>query len=73
MNKGEYHYLKGKALNVLSDYNSDAEEELGKATKFNFPAAWNELGECLHKKGDLNGAKTCFLKALAMVNKKALL
>ena len=66
--QGKYFFLKGKAFNVESQYNPKAEEELGKATKFNFPAAWNELGECLYKKGELAGAKTCFLKALEMVN-----
>ncbi|RXG69639.1 Tetratricopeptide repeat protein 5, partial [Armadillidium vulgare] len=63
-NRGEYLYLKGRALNIGSEYNKEAEEHLGKATKFNLPPAWNELGECLYKKGELLGAKTCFQKAL---------
>ena len=66
--RGEVHFLRGRALNVESDYNEAAELELGKATKFNLPSAWNELGECLYKKGDLSGARSCFERALSLVS-----
>ena len=65
--KGTLHFLKGRALNISPDYDAKAEESLGKATKFNLSDAWNELGECLLKKGDSQAAKNCFLKALEKV------
>ncbi|CAL4097013.1 unnamed protein product, partial [Meganyctiphanes norvegica] len=68
--KGELYFLRGRTLNVTPEYNSEAEAELGKATRFLLPDAWNELGECQYKKGDLNGAQTCFEKALALVKKQ---
>ncbi|XP_042884837.1 tetratricopeptide repeat protein 5-like isoform X2 [Penaeus japonicus] len=68
--KGELYFLRGRVLNVMPEYSAEAEEELGKATRFNLPDAWNELGECQYKKGDLSGAQTCFEKALKLVQKK---
>lgn len=66
--KGELYFLRGRVLNVMPEYSAEAEEELGKATRFNLPDAWNELGECQYKKGDLSGAQTCFEKALKLVS-----
>ncbi|XP_047469158.1 tetratricopeptide repeat protein 5-like [Penaeus chinensis] len=68
--KGELYFLRGRVLNATPEYSAEAEEELGKATRFNLPDAWNELGECQYKKGDLSGAQTCFEKALKLVQKK---
>ncbi|XP_037781876.1 tetratricopeptide repeat protein 5-like [Penaeus monodon] len=68
--KGELYFLRGRILNATPEYSAEAEEELGKATRFNLPDAWNELGECQYKKGDLSGAQTCFEKALKLVQKK---
>ncbi|XP_063615605.1 tetratricopeptide repeat protein 5-like, partial [Penaeus indicus] len=64
--KGELYFLRGRVLNATPEYSAEAEEELGKATRFNLPDAWNELGECQYKKGDLSGAQTCFEKALKL-------
>ncbi|XP_068209545.1 tetratricopeptide repeat protein 5-like [Palaemon carinicauda] len=68
--KGELYFLRGKALNATQDYSPEAEEELGRATRFNSSDAWNELGECQFKKGDLTGAQTCFEKALKLAQNK---
>lgn len=65
--KGELYFLHGRALNATSEYIAEAEGVLGRATRFNLPDAWNELGECQYKKGDLSGAYTCFEKALKLV------
>lgn len=65
--KSELYLLHGRALNASPEYSSSAEEMLGRATRFNLPDAWNELGECLYKKGDFAGALTCFQKALKLV------
>ncbi|KAM3940276.1 tetratricopeptide repeat protein 5 [Leptodactylus fuscus] len=65
-NKGFYLVLKGKALNVIPDYCSDAEEVLSKAVKLEPGSveAWNQLGEVYWKKMDVSAAQTCFLGAL---------
>ncbi|KAG7153752.1 Tetratricopeptide repeat protein 5-like 1 [Homarus americanus] len=68
--KGELYFLRGRALNATAEYSSEAEEVLGRATRFNLPDAWNELGECQYKKGDLSGALTCFEKALKLAQNK---
>nr|XP_053644912.1 tetratricopeptide repeat protein 5-like [Cherax quadricarinatus] len=68
--KGELHFLRGRALNATAEYSAEAEEVLGRATRFNLPSAWNELGECQYKKGDLTGALTCFEKALRLAQDK---
>jgi lipoprotein NlpI len=60
--KAVYHYLRGHLYNVLPTYIPEAEENLSKAVKLNprLADAWNALGACLHKRGDLEGAKRCF-------------
>lgn len=62
--------LKGKALNVSSDYNAQAEELLSKAVKLDpeLVEAWNQLGEVYWKKGDVSAAHTCFSGALGHVS-----
>ena len=60
----------GLSLNVLSDYDSECEAYLSRAVKLNpkLPAAWNELGECYYKKGDIKSAHNCFKGALQHVS-----
>ena len=65
--RGELYLLQGRALNAAPDHSAAAEDALGRATRFNLPDAWNELGECQYKKGDFNSALTCFQKALKLV------
>lgn len=64
-NKTECELLKAKALNVLPDYNPEVMEILTKLVKFHpkLVEAWNELGTCFWKKGDLKAAKSCFESA----------
>ncbi|KAK7078837.1 Tetratricopeptide repeat protein 5 [Halocaridina rubra] len=69
-NKGELCFLRGRVLNATAEYSAEAEEELGRATRFNLPDAWNELGEVQYKKGDLVAAQTCFEKALKLAQNK---
>ncbi|KAK3579170.1 hypothetical protein CHS0354_022707 [Potamilus streckersoni] len=65
-NKAEFCMLKGKVLNVQSHYDSQAEECLSKAIKLDpkLVEAWNNLGECYWKKGEIPSAKNCFTGAL---------
>lgn len=65
--RGEMYLLQGRALNAVTEHSAAAEEALGRATRFNLPDAWNELGECQYKKGDFTSALTCFEKALRLV------
>uniref|UniRef100_UPI00358EFBA0 tetratricopeptide repeat protein 5-like isoform X1 n=1 Tax=Myxine glutinosa TaxID=7769 RepID=UPI00358EFBA0 len=66
-NKGELLLLRGRALNVTSEYRPDAEHALGLAVKLEprRPDAWNELGQTCWKKGDMDAAKDCFVSALS--------
>ena len=68
-NKAEFLMLKGKALNVLPDYNPTAQELLSKAVKLdpNLVEAWVQLGEVYWKNGDMEAAKNCFVGALSHV------
>lgn len=63
--KVEHQLLKAKALNVLPDYNPEVLEILTKLVKFHpkLIDAWNELGTCYWKKGDIKAAKSCFESA----------
>ncbi|KAL3501820.1 hypothetical protein ACH5RR_036269 [Cinchona calisaya] len=75
MQRAEYEYLRGKVLDVFSDYRKDAEDHLSKAVKLNpsLGDAWLCLGNCIWKKGDLSAAKNCFMLALSKgPNKKIL-
>ncbi|XP_020300277.1 tetratricopeptide repeat protein 5-like [Pseudomyrmex gracilis] len=64
--RAKYYYLKGRALNVMDRFSSQAEELLSKAVKLepNLIEAWNELGECYWKNNDIKQAKNCFVGAL---------
>ena len=70
--EGKAHqlYLKGRALNVVQDHNPEAETLLSRSVKLDptFVEAWNELGECYWKRGDIETAKTCFEGALNHVS-----
>ncbi|KAJ9577774.1 hypothetical protein L9F63_005656 [Diploptera punctata] len=65
-NKAAYLYMKGRALNVLPQHSSEAEEVLSRAVKLDpkLVDAWNELGESYWKKDDIEEAKNCFNGAL---------
>ena len=62
--------LKGEVLNVLPNFDPIAEENLSKAVKLDpkLVGAWNQLGECYWKKGDVAAAKNCFSGALGHVS-----
>ena len=70
--KAHYFYLRGRTLNVLPTYDPKAQEALSRAVKLNplLVDAWNDLGECLWKKGEIEDAKNCFTGALEHVWKK---
>ncbi|XP_048319167.2 uncharacterized protein LOC107429357 isoform X2 [Ziziphus jujuba] len=73
--RATYEYLRGKILDVFSDYKKEAEDHLSKAVKLNpsLTDAWLCLGNCIWKKGDLSAAKNCFALALSKgPNKKIL-
>ncbi|RWS11138.1 tetratricopeptide repeat protein 5-like protein [Dinothrombium tinctorium] len=69
--KALYYMLYGKALNVKSTFDPLAYELLSKSIKLNpkLTEAWNQLGECYWKKGDLKAAFDCFEGSLKQ-NKK---
>ena len=69
-NKAEYFLLRGRTLNVIGKYTEEANESLSKAVKLapKSVEAWNQLGECFWKKGDMEGAKNCFTGALQHVS-----
>lgn len=75
-NQSLHDYIKGKALNCLESYSNEAEELLSASIKLQPKRydAWNSLGQCLWKKGDLVQARNCFLESInQMKNKEALL
>lgn len=67
--KATYLYIRGRLLNVFDGYHQGAENNLAKSVKFNpsFIGAWNELGECYYKKGDLESSRKCFQWANSVV------
>ena len=73
-NKGDPRYLfyLGKALNVTDSHDPEAENYLAKAVKLDptLTEAWNNLGKCFFKKGDIEGSKNCFTGALALKKNK---
>lgn len=74
-NRALFHYLWGRALNVTPEYDANALDLLKKSVKLDHKLieAWNELGECFWKKGDIDDAKNCFDGALRkMPNKVSL-
>lgn len=64
--KALFYLMKGRAINVKSEFSEEALEILSKAVKLNpkLVDAWNELGECYWKKGDIAASKNCFEGAL---------
>ncbi|XP_075734252.1 tetratricopeptide repeat protein 5 isoform X3 [Rhipicephalus microplus] len=72
LDRAKFHMLKGKALNILEDYNQEAHEALSKAVKLSpkLVEAWNELGECYWKKGQITKARNCFEGVLKVTKDK---
>ena len=72
VNEHESKYLKGCTFNIGNVYNPRAEESLIDAAKMNptMYEIWNELGDCIWKKGDKKGAKNCFERALSQQKNK---
>lgn len=70
-----FEYLRGKALDVGSEYCREAEDHLSKSVKLDpsFADAWSCLGNCFWKKGDLAAAKSCFNLALKKGSNKKIL
>lgn len=64
--------LKGKALNVMSQFDQAALDALSKAVKLDpkLVDAWNHLGECYWKNKDIESARNCFVGALNHVRIK---
>lgn len=62
-------FLQGKALNVTAEYDPRVLDALSKAVKLDpkLLEAWNCLGECYWKKGDVEAARNCFTGALQHV------
>lgn len=75
LQRATYEFLRGKILDVFSDYRKEAEDHLSKAVKLNpsLADAWLCLGNCIWKKGDLSSAKNCFTLALSKGPNKSLL
>ena len=71
ISRPQYQYLRGWALNVLPDYNAEAEQLLSQAVKVepNLVGAWNCLGECYWRAGKVHQAHHCFTGALKHVSK----
>lgn len=69
-NRAKYYYLKGRSLNILSNYSKECEELLSKAVKLDpqMIDAWNELGETYWKNDNINEAENCFNGALNQVS-----
>uniref|UniRef100_A0A6B0VCH8 Putative tetratricopeptide repeat protein n=1 Tax=Ixodes ricinus TaxID=34613 RepID=A0A6B0VCH8_IXORI len=67
-----YHMLRGKALNIRPQFETETYEALSRAVKFNpkLVEAWNELGECYWKKGDILKAQNCFEGVLKITKDK---
>ncbi|XP_045480809.1 tetratricopeptide repeat protein 5-like [Harmonia axyridis] len=66
INKAQYFFMKGALLNVVSEYNKDAENLLSKAIKLDrkLVEAWNELGDCYWKNDEFKKSQSCFEGAL---------
>ncbi|XP_035679032.1 tetratricopeptide repeat protein 5-like [Branchiostoma floridae] len=71
-NKAQVYMQRGRALNVTSDFDPEALDMLSKAVKLDpsLVEAWNNLGECYWKKGDVEAAKNCFSGALTKSRNK---
>ncbi|KAI9136551.1 hypothetical protein BKA69DRAFT_1178831 [Paraphysoderma sedebokerense] len=70
--KATLYFLLGYLYNVSPEYGKTALDNLSKAAKL-WPScvdAWNLLGEVFWKKGDFQGAKSCFDAGLAQRRNK---
>ena len=67
--KVQYWSLKGRALNISTEYCREAEECLSKAVKHDptLVEAWCSLGESYWKAGNVQQAHDCFTGSLAHV------
>ena len=67
-------FLRGKALNVLPQYDPMAQDALSKAVKMNpkLVEAWNCLGECYWKNRQVEAARNCFVGALNHVSRNSI-
>ena len=67
--KIQYWNLKGRALNVLTEHSSGAEQCLSRAVKHDptLVEAWIALGENYWKAGNVMLAHDCFVGSLAHV------
>lgn len=65
----QYLSLKGRALNILPEFSSEAEDCLSKAVKQDpgLVEAWCSLGESYWKAGNVQQAHDCFKGSLAHV------
>jgi tetratricopeptide (TPR) repeat protein len=68
-------YLKGHAHNILTEFDAKCEEFLSRAVKLDptLVEAWNSLGECYWKQGNIEGAFNCFNGALGQAQSKVTL
>ncbi|XP_064466687.1 tetratricopeptide repeat protein 5-like [Ornithodoros turicata] len=75
VDKAVYLMLKGKALNIRQEYESETHAILSKAVKLNpkLVEAWNELGECYWKNNDLQKALNCYEGVLKSTKDKVAL
>ncbi|KAI5062813.1 hypothetical protein GOP47_0021360 [Adiantum capillus-veneris] len=73
--RAQFEYLRGKALDVGSEYCKEAEDHLSKAVKLDpsLSDAWSCLGNCFWKKEDLMAAKNCFNLVLKKAPNKKIL
>jgi tetratricopeptide (TPR) repeat protein len=73
--RAQVAYIRGRAKDVFEQYSSESEQLLSSAVKLESTNidAWNALGHCVWKKGDLLCAKDCFEGSLEQKkNKEAL-
>ena len=71
MSKPMVAYFRGRALNVTTAYNPEAEQLLSQAVKHHpsLVDAWNGLGECYWRNGKIQQAQHCFNGAISRVSK----
>ena len=64
--KAQSLFCRGRALNINPEHNPEAEKLLSRSVKLDptLVRAWNELGDCYWKRGDIQTARTCFEGAL---------
>ncbi|EKX31722.1 hypothetical protein GUITHDRAFT_122091 [Guillardia theta CCMP2712] len=59
-------YIRGKAFDAGEEYSAEAEQDLSRAVKLDpsLGDAWNQLGTCLWKKGEVQLAHDCWQNTL---------